>query len=783
MQNFLIKMRRPVAAVGSKESTESSALSLGRLNTPEEKRVLADLQDRVRMSGNQSASRMLRKRHRLVSMKMNSSDLVNIYPYDDIVQDDSLGATKDKTDRARTSLFALSRGHASSQRKKAPITPGVKLSVKTASLLSASVPLTLSGPENASMDDKRLIVYRRLQRAVDSLNLIIRSNPSFSCLYYVNREIIKTVFMQLVPLYVGIELYSLFSHQIHSKWLCMPPSNRRIGVWTARQAGKTTALAICIAVALNCIHVSQTEAIACYSASKQQAAAVARAVSTAYDILLHNAESFNEKRPASSKLCVRPITRLSSEQITVSGFDYGFDSLRLSVHSSSVNTNRGENAVWIVCDEFCFIKYELYVKHLTAVMSVSERFITLTTTPGQPTEALTQQFMEWAHNPEKYTEWSILSMGLVCIECTMANTPLECRHRLHLVPPWKSIPLLFRQIECAVANQREIMTELLGLPTEHHFAVFSGPEINNLFCSNSVRWPRDTFDFNALFLVVDPASSSEKSHLALITCAYVDGVLAILGMEDCSTYRTAQKEWDDLVTRHMEAIYSTGEAALSTCAIVPVFECNMCAGVTNSMFVALASWATRRRVRVATVFYQKMKSAYTQYSFGGVWTDQNVKINGANVLRRRLHVGSIAFAEPFVCTGVESYRVAVMPSDLSVKTDAEKAAEMQMRLAQMEPVPVFSNAPVRRIRETLSSQLMKLREDDKHGISGKNSAGTQQDDLAIAMLLAAYFTDLAQDYISTDGVTGNESRIVAHVGPTPSAAINAVKTRFSETIL
>jgi hypothetical protein len=291
-------------------------------------------------------------------------------------------------------------------------------------VLGLATPWQLDNGQSASTQSaRRALAFTRLTCAVNCLHAIM-STPAFCMRYLVNVQVINTTFVQILPLLVGEDIYREFVVEIHDQWIQRAAVRRRLGIWTSRQAGKTTAMAIIMAVALNCGYHTYQDMISCYSKSELQAMQLLRMTQTAFMAI-----------PANMR---RKITDCAAKHIAVA-MDNGHK-VMIRIHSSSIDSNRGDNSAWIVCDEFCFIKEDLYDSHLNSLERVDDRLVTYTTTPGQPSERLTALFLDWFRRPEAWPDRLTLNFGLVCPQCTLDNTPLDCRHRLHYLPPWTNAP-------------------------------------------------------------------------------------------------------------------------------------------------------------------------------------------------------------------------------------------------------------------------------------------------------------------------------------------------------
>lgn len=561
---------------------------------------------------------------------------------------------------------------------------------------------------------RRALAFTRLTAAVVCLNQIGNSK-AFSRRYVVNVRIINAIFMEIIPLLVGEDLYKEFIQEIHEQWLMRPAVQRRVNVWTSRQAGKSTALAICMAVALNCSYHTMTDLISCYSRSETQAMGLLRMVITAYTNI-----------PPGER---RQITNEAAKHIIVQRPDGSH--VMVKIHSSSVATNRGDNAAWIICDEFCFISWELFVSHLQPVERVAERFVTYTTTPGLPSEPVTAQFMDWFKYPDRYKDRLTLNFGLVCAQCTIDNCPLECRHRLHYLPPWTNAPMLMRELTyCTGRSRQTVMTELLGLPMEASRAVFTAGHLMPLFSGRPIKI--DQIDNKAIYIMVDPATASEGSNMALISFCFCRGVMVLMGLEDVVTYRTCENEWHNLTVSHVSGLLDAYGAITQGVELIPMIEMNNNSGCSNGICRALV----RAQLRPVRDIYRQVHKDYIAYSDGGILTTAPNKLSGCTEILIRLANNTIGFGEYLYSTGITEYSVPIMPSP------EEQAYRAERGLAAMDstPRPIIGSNALPRVRQILMEELLRLAEDPKGGISGKGTSKNtiMKDDLAICLIVGSF---------------------------------------------
>jgi hypothetical protein len=238
--------------------------------------------------------------------------------------------------------------------------------------------------------------------------------------------------------------------------------------------------------------------------------------------------------------------------------------------------------------------------------------------------------------------------------------------------------------------------------------------------------------------MVDPATASGKSNMAIMSFVFCNGVLVIVGMEDCFTWRTSEIEAQHLLVAHVRGLKSAYGALMQDIQLVPMIEMNNNSSHSNGLCAALVN---ARIATVHDVFHQTHRSDYIPYAMGGVHTTAGNKTDGYAEVSLRMCSGTYRLAENLFCTGITEYKVPPMPTP-------EMQAHWQANGAppQPPPIPVICADGAARAIATLQEQLPNMAEDAKGGISGKGTSklSVRRDDLGIVFILGPFFAVLAR---------------------------------------
>jgi hypothetical protein len=589
-------------------------------------------------------------------------------------------------------------------------------------------------------DADRRLAYDRLRRAVDTLHAVVRVKP-FDQLYHVNTQILTSLFVSLVPVFVGEELHQRYRGVIYARWLGRRELPTRVNFWTARQSGKTTAMAIIMATLLACGHADTSNFISCYSASENQAKLLLAMTREAYHAIPRHLKR-DITQSATGHVAVRFSRtgdgrdehgqRTDPDCDGVAEDDITDDEprLRCSVHTSSINTNRGDNAlIWII-DEFCFNDPGMYKQHYTVAMQFAgRRWVLCITTPGDPRDEMTRIFQSWIDDTEAKSHLT-MDLGLVCAEHKRANTPLECRCRLHYAPPWVNVPDKMAEIANAGADAEKVQTELLGIAMSATRTVFP-PGLLDLFSQTRFELRADTpIDNDILYVCVDPAAGAERSQFAAISFIVSCGMRIITGIESMRAGATNVLDWCHVLTEHVLSLLMTDpfRDRVRRMRVVPVLEMNMDASCTNQAFDELkAECARRLGVSVLHVYERVLSNAsYTPNARGGVRTTAEVKRGGAAQFRALMYHSTVMlrFAVHVFTTGI-------------TRIDDQRCPVRTNNRREHADVPSEAEAAC---KTKLYEQLGRLAEDERKGICGKD--GVNPDDLAITMLFGLFYIQL-----------------------------------------
>lgn len=395
-----------------------------------------------------------------------------------------------------------------------------------------------------------------LQRVVTFLNLLRRLDkaPWASEFFDVNERMMRRLVHSHLPIIVGRQAYEREKSALVA--LVNAPDVCQNVVWvTNRQQGKTTTLSKLIAALMTLAPVNGT-LVCIYSTNLDRATEV-----------LKGAKQYLQFLGAD-----KPAVIVNNERsLTVRTRD-GF------VHSAtarprSPDSCRGDAPASAIFDEIAFVLPDFWYQFAYPLLSVRDRVFTCATTPP----AFGSFFSEFIDGVAKENAqgnyfFRLINHGLVCPECEAAGTPLECAHRLHRIPPWKSI-FKFQAMQAHIPEHRreEFEQEVYGLLRKQTGRYIPEP----LVTAFRRRAPIEECSAPRLapvYVGIDPPShhSSEFGMCAMLYGAHNEAIL--VGLAQCKALRSDALDIAAVVAFFMRQI--RGHPWVGGRPVVPIIECN-----------------------------------------------------------------------------------------------------------------------------------------------------------------------------------------------------------------
>lgn len=358
----------------------------------------------------------------------------------------------------------------------------------------------------------------------------------------------------------------------------------------------------------------------------------------------------------------------------------------------AVDSCRGDAPSAAFFDEVGFVDANFWYKFAFPLLQVTGRVFTLITTPP-PADGFFAQFVEQvkARNALGDHFFTLVNHSLACEDCIKLNEAERCCHRLHLIPPWKSI-LRFTAMKALVPKGKRdsFAAEVFGVLGGEHRGYFPRKMVD---AALSRRVPLETCNY--IYVGVDPASHG-KSDLGLCAIATNEcGLLVIVGIAAVNVARCEVSALSAVVKQfagRLRSKYPTAE-------LVPIIETN------NNEITAVTMLRAFGAVRMP--FTRDRFKLYISDQIG-VLTTKETKMSMIQQTFLSLMEGAIAVHESVVV--------------------ADRSA-FEMRATTAAPNELI---------EELIAQLGRFSDRPDGTVSGKTFAG-DQDDMAMSLMLAVYW--------------------------------------------
>ena len=285
-----------------------------------------------------------------------------------------------------------------------------------------------------------------------------------------------------------------------------------------------------------------------------------------------------------------------------------------------------------------------------------------------------------------------------------AQEPEKCAHRLHLVPPWKSM-LRFARMKALIpsAHSKDFATEVYGvLGSNVHFYIPKKVLDRARELPRQFRTPRIE-PTDPVYVSIDPASH-DKSDMGISAMIIASGHKIFLGASTIGMEKCMVQECQLVVSAFLQGIRDH-PFVKATMPILPIVECNNNEIIARSILECFKPFGPIHMVFTKDRF----QTAITEGV--GVWITQTIKMAMIQTTYQALLDDAIRFSGQFVVTG----RGAFNP-----KAPAVSYAEQI---------------------ETLLTQLGQFKDQPDGRISGKSASG-DNDDLGISAMMCIYWSFL-----------------------------------------
>lgn len=366
----------------------------------------------------------------------------------------------------------------------------------------------------------------------------------------------------------------------------------------------------------------------------------------------------------------------------------------VAARPKNVESCRGDAPHCAIFDEIAFVDEHFWYKFAFPLVQVSGRVFSLITTPP-PTDGFFAQFIEQVRARNKSGDhfFSLVNHSLACEECIRRNEGDRCCHRLHLIPPWKSI-LRFSAMKSLVPRNKQssFAQEVFGVLDTEQKGYFP-QKLVKAAVERTVSVT--TSDFTHIYIGVDPASHG-KSDLALCAIGVTArGLHVVIGLAAVNVARCEMSALSAVVRQFASRL----RLEFPTCALVPIIESNNNEIAATTLLRAFGA--------IEMPFTRDRFSAYISEEIG-VLTTAETKMSMIQQTYLCIINGALAFNSSLITAD----RTAFEP-----KANKENTEELKIELRD---------------------QLIRFADRPDGTVSGKTFAG-DNDDMAMALMLSIYW--------------------------------------------
>jgi hypothetical protein len=551
--------------------------------------------------------------------------------------------------------------------------------------------------------------FTRIDTFVSVLNFIRTNVQGCTVFYTVTDTLLRHMYAQLLPVIVGDIRFNA-SPEKYLFYAKLTPVPVRLFVTTARQIGKTTTMAVVLA------------ALICVADGMDLAKIYARTQNQAVN-LLSEVKSIFHRIPAHLK----PVTILKMNETTVSvlSLQNGLP-CTLQAAPGNIEGIRGHKPRVIVVDEYQFTLPEFWTQHIWALCQVVDRVLICASTPGEPGSYMAAETQKMKNSPQLYSESRVLDFSLVCQKHRDEDTPLLCRCKLDLLPPWKNVAAIrIAQGQYGDGNTGDFIQEVLGEPVSSGTRIFDPKLLATAFNAEQLTLHGQP-QGNVIYVAIDPSGGGD-SELAIASIVYTaDSRLLVIGLESALTKKMGAVDVSNFVRQHLRLLrgmyvnaMTTLPSSLRNAVFIPIVEDQ--GGVPMAQTICDIFREPEFQPSLFLVGHRVDASCRSD----GVPTTRPIKENMVFLCETLLKEDRLKIATHLLSTGIRNIASGGGGGEAGIGT-AYSAARV-----------------ARHGRESLKllhTQLGALFYDDKKHITGKLGPGFK-DDLAMALFLAIYWSN------------------------------------------
>lgn len=470
-------------------------------------------------------------------------------------------------------------------------------------------------------------------------------------------------------------------------------------VWiTNRQQGKTTTMGRFIAALSLACQVGGT--LACVYSTKQDRAAELCQAAKAYIYWMQLPTGRHPDWPSIEFDCD------NHQRYTLRVGPPGSPSAMVCARPKNADACRGDAPSAAFFDEIAFTSANFWYQFALPLLQIRGRRFTCTTTPPPP-QSFFDTFCAGIRraNAEGTTFFELINHSLSCQACIDANDARRCCHKLHLVPPWKSMMQLNSLGKFMPKNRAaDMAAEVFGVMQTERNSFLPMKLIEACMRDRrAVEPPVPPGPPGApltVWIGIDLAGHT-KSEMGLVAIVGGSGKIVVIGSASVPCGMCEVIELQMVVREFLKRVRAHPWIHKDS-ILVPVIECNLNEVVAMSMKAVFES----SKPYFMPFTTERFRALITPGV--GVWTTEDTKMASIQCTYQALLDGQLFIAETTVTVGRDAF-------DNRAKCDtADDAIDM------------------------LQAQLIQFRADDRGKVTGKTADG-QNDDIGMAFLLALYW--------------------------------------------